>query len=199
MHSWQIGLQLQLIIPATPLNDAHKGGLFFYGQDKVHKAISTYQPAGTIPSRPRIDYKKSRNYIEKIEVAFRAAIADITSMQLGPFWCTDQIHYKNEKPYFLLMKHINRAINDKPEVFIKHYFNKYNEPAYPPIWMIIETLSFGTCSKLFANIKHVEHKKAISKLFGYPPVIIDSWIRTLAYVIPIEKSFIVNYNVVLHG
>jgi abortive infection bacteriophage resistance protein len=120
--------------------------------------------------------------IEKIEVAFRAAITDITSVNLGPFWYTEKTHYKNERPYLSLMQHINRVVTDKPEVFIKHYFNKYNEPFFPPIWMIIETLSFGTCSKLFANIKHVEHKKSISKPFGYPPVILDSWIRTATYV-----------------
>ena len=119
--------------------------------------------------------------IEKIEVAFRTAIADTTSMRLDPFWYIDKNHYKDAKHYSLLMNQIQKVISDKYELFIKHYLRKYTNPDYPPIWMIIETLSFGTCSKLFANIKRIEHKKAICESLGYPPIIIESWMHALTY------------------
>ena len=120
--------------------------------------------------------------IEKIEVAFRTAIANVTSHRLGAFWYIDRSHYRNKQLYTILMKQVEKIIRDKHEPFIKHYMNTYSEPYYPPIWMVIETLSFGTCSKLFSNIKHVNNKKAICEIFNYAPTVFDSWMRTLAYI-----------------
>lgn len=74
--------------------------------------------------------------IEKIEVTFRTAITNVTSNELGPFWYIEKSHYKDRKLYSILMKHVEKVIMDKHEAFIKHYMNTYNEPHYPPIWMI---------------------------------------------------------------
>ena len=120
--------------------------------------------------------------IEKIEVAFRTAIINITTKKFGPFWYMEKTHFNNNNFHTTLLKQIDNIIQNRHEAFIKHYMNVYSEPRYPPIWMIVETLSFGTCSKLFSNIRHVNHKKDICKLFNYAPTIVDSWMRTLTYI-----------------
>lgn len=120
--------------------------------------------------------------IEKIEVAFRASITNETASELNPFWYVDQRYYKDTKSYQHLMKNINKIIKDRQEVFIEHYYNKYKSPTYPPIWMMTETLSFGSCSKLFSNLKQVSHKKKICKMFKRAPTLMDSWLETLVYV-----------------
>ena len=120
--------------------------------------------------------------IEKIEVAFRSAISNITSLKLDPFWYVNQSYYRKNGPYLVLVKNIKKIMSEKNETFIKHYINKYNEPTYPPMWMIIETLSFGMCSKLFKNIKSITVRQEICQIFKQHSTVIESWIQTLTYI-----------------
>lgn len=119
--------------------------------------------------------------IEKIEVAFRASIINEMGLSYGPFWYTEQQYFRHIKPYENQMRNIQKIIKDKHEVFLEHYYNTYDAPEHPHIWMIMETLSFGGCSKLFSNLKHVGDKKKIAKIFNQAPTIIDSWLETLVY------------------
>ncbi len=120
--------------------------------------------------------------IEKIEVALRAAITNVTSLKFDPFWYVDKTYYRDVKPYNLLMRNIDKIIKDKHTIFIRHYLEKYDHPPYPPLWMIIETLSFGVCSKLFKNIKKVSIRKEIAAIFGQSTTILESWIQSLTFV-----------------
>ncbi len=120
--------------------------------------------------------------IEKIEVAFRAAITNEMATLFDPFWYTERIYYRDTKPYENLMRDIKNIIKGQGEIFIEHYYSKYNSPEYPPIWMMMETLSFGACSKLFANLKQVSHKKKICEIFNRAPTIMDSWLETMVYI-----------------
>jgi abortive infection bacteriophage resistance protein len=54
--------------------------------------------------------------------------------------------------------------------------------AKPPLWMIIEALSLGTCSKMFDNIQSKEIWNAISSYLGQHTTVLESWIRSLAYI-----------------
>lgn len=120
--------------------------------------------------------------IEKIEVAFRTSVANITSIKINPFWYTDQKYYRQLAPYYILKDNIEQIIKNKHEIFIKHYYTHYSEPPYPPIWMMIETLSFGFCSKMFKNIKQISIREEICSIFNRHPTVIESWIQALTYV-----------------
>ena len=69
----------------------------------------------------------------------------------------------------------------KEELFLKHYFRKYHLPEYPPSWIIIECLSFGSIRLLFKNIKKMNDKSKICKIFGVRPTTIESWTNSLRY------------------
>lgn len=120
--------------------------------------------------------------IEKIEVAFRASISEITSEEFGIFGYLDRAFYRDSRHYEVLMRDINKVLRDKQEVFIQHYLENYASPTYPPIWMIIETVSFGACSKLFSNIKLVSTRRRISDIFNEHPTIIESWMKSIVVV-----------------
>ncbi len=120
--------------------------------------------------------------IEKIEVAFRTSIVNVTSVKLNPFWYASRKYYRKTTPYNILIDNVEQIIKNKHEIFIKHYCNNYNEPHYPPIWMMIETLSFGLCSKMFKNIKQIGIREEICSIFNRHPTIIESWIQVLTYV-----------------
>lgn len=125
--------------------------------------------------------------IEKIEVAFRAALISVTSHRFHPFWYTDPTYFKrskqNKKRDFFTdyLKTITDICQSKQEVFIQHYYQTYEEPAFPPVWMIVEALSFGSCSKMFDNIQSKEIRNEIAQVLGQHTTLIESWIRTLTY------------------
>lgn len=119
--------------------------------------------------------------IEKIEVAFRTALVNVTSVAFHPFWYVERSYFKRDKPYEVVLKNVKDVIRDKQELFIKHYLDKYDDPNYPPIWMMVEALSFGVCSKLFNNIKAITVRNEIATCLGQHTTVIESWLRTLTY------------------
>jgi len=124
--------------------------------------------------------------IEKIEVAFRAALANVTSNRLHPFWYVERQFFKakstKKRDFFDdYLKTVRTVSMNKQEVFIQHYHQHYSEPEFPPIWMMIEALSFGACSKMFDNIQSKEIRNEIASFLGQHTTVIESWIRTLTY------------------
>lgn len=72
--------------------------------------------------------------------------------------------------------------NKDPEVFIKHYFDNYDNPPTPPSWMAIELLTIGGLSRLFSNFKEVQDKKMIAQNYGLPTEVFESWIHALTHL-----------------
>ncbi|MCK4608571.1 MAG: Abi family protein [Gammaproteobacteria bacterium] len=129
--------------------------------------------------------------LERIEITLRTALSNKMSEKYGTLWYLSKqpfaakwSSHKNSKsntPYTHLKKDIEDICCRKKEDFIKHYYDKYNEPIYPPSWMIIECLSFGKCTSLFRNIATLEDKKAICQIFGYHPRVIESTLEAMRY------------------
>ena len=70
----------------------------------------------------------------------------------------------------------------KQEHYFRHYGLTYEEPALPPGWAMIEELSLGQLSRLFAGIARDRDKKAICKRFCVYPELLTSWLHTLTFV-----------------
>lgn len=223
--------------PATPLNDANHGGLFFMRKPNSYNKsalspetllknlknqgliITDYQhafnclktvsyhrltyyfepfmlhPHGQQKFKLQTAYEEIwRLYefdrelrllvsdaLERIEVAFRTAISDSMSIQYNPHWYMKSEHFKNQKIYYQFKNQINEICEREKQFAMKHYFDKYDYPQLPPSWIIIEHLSFGSCTSAFRNLKLLSDRKAICKIFGYHPTAIASWIDALRY------------------
>lgn len=130
--------------------------------------------------------------IERIEVALRTALSNSMSLHYGNLWYLDDTPFSkhwlepkgraHESPYDFFKREINHICARQKEEFIKHYFSKYNNPPYPPAWMVMECLSFGKCTSLFRNLKKLEDKKAVCKVFDYHPRVIESCLEPLRYI-----------------
>ncbi|MDE5787791.1 MAG: Abi family protein [Bacteroidaceae bacterium] len=132
------------------------------------------------------------NAIEKIEVAVRAKIVQVYSEATGnSHWFCDRSIYKHKEVldrngqqttlYTLLMKDIEGEIGRSNEDFIKHYYNKYDNPPLPPAWMTLEVLSLGTLSKLYQLLKKSSLKKSIAKQFGLnDDRVFANWLHAIA-------------------
>lgn len=76
------------------------------------------------------------NEIEKIEIAFREAVANVTARMSGDiFWMTDSSHFRNQVSYAKRFSFIDAGYKKSTEDFIKHFKNTYSDP-YAPAWMI---------------------------------------------------------------
>ncbi len=132
------------------------------------------------------------NAIEKIEVAVRARLVQVYSESYGcSHWFTNESIYKsiaktdrNGNPttaFALLMKDIEGEVNRSNEDFIKHYYNKYDNPQLPPAWMTLEVLSLGTLSKLYQLLKKSQEKRDIAKGFGLnDDRLFANWLHAIA-------------------
>ena len=69
------------------------------------------------------------NEIEKIEIAFREAVANVTARMSGDiFWMTDSRHFRNQVSYAKTFSFIDAEYKKSTEDFIKHFKNTYSDP-----------------------------------------------------------------------
>lgn len=81
-------------------------------------------------------------------------------------------------------------IESAKELFISHFYETYSAPKYPPSWMIAETLSFGTWSRVFSNLR-LKDQKEISNIFNInKPEILAGWFHTLTVL----RNFCAHHN-----
>ena len=119
--------------------------------------------------------------IERIEVAFRTALSETMSMEYSSHWFLQAELFKNPERYKLFIKKAKEASRDPHDAELRRYYARYSQPDYPPSWLLFEKLSFGVCTNLFRNLKHVKDRRAVSKWFGYHPTVLASWIESIRY------------------
>jgi len=131
--------------------------------------------------------------IERIEIAIRSQMNHILVQNYNDsHWQDNQeifkTTYSNKQgdeinPFRDFQKIIKKNCDSKrPEVFIKHYKEKYHAPPNPPSWMCIELLTIGEISRLYCGLKQNKDKQEIANFFGLHYTVFSSWLHTLTYV-----------------
>jgi abortive infection bacteriophage resistance protein len=100
-----------------------------------------------------------------VEVAFRSRLAYAMATTLGPDGYLDEQHFlrSRSRDGEDSVAFIEAEIKRSKEKFVAHHSNKRNEDF--PIWVAVETLSFGTISKMYGSIKDPKLKAATAKSF----------------------------------
>ena len=115
------------------------------------------------------------NQIEKIEVAVRSAIVNITSRETSnPFWMTNLTCFYDAKQFVKTQQLIDTELAKSREDFIEHFRTTYSEP-YPPAWMLAEILPLGVLTKIYENIKSNQIRKKIAQEFSLTVPVFMSW------------------------
>jgi abortive infection bacteriophage resistance protein len=121
--------------------------------------------------------------IERIEVAVRTVISNILGEKYGAHWCLESKLFRHATFYADFLNQIEVATgfgkSDIKKPMYRHYYTKYDYPAYPPYWMLSEGLSFGVWSKLFFNLRERQDKKAIAHIFKIHHNILASWLKSV--------------------
>lgn len=134
--------------------------------------------------------------IERLEIAIRTQIIYQLSHKYGSHWQDRQdifnppalVTLRNGKTvtidvYNDIQKHIKEQLhNNKAEVFIQHYRDKYDKPENPPSWMSIEVMYFNHLSRICTGLKQRADINGIAAYFALPPKTFCSWLHTINYV-----------------
>lgn len=143
------------------------------------KTAHQYKPGTTFDQVLRLYRfdKKLRmllfNEIEKIEVAFRAAVVSTVINRTGDiFWMTNP-SYVNKGTLSLIQKEYSHSTED----FIEHFKNTYSD-TYPPAWILSEILPFGNITWIYRNLSS-GHKKAVAKKFYLHAPVLESWMNII--------------------
>lgn len=122
------------------------------------------------------------NEIEKIEIAIREAVMNVTAEMSGDdFWLTNPAHFSNPRKFTDTMMLLDKEYRKSTEDFIQHFKDVYAEP-YPPAWILGELLTMGGVNMVYRNLKEDRIRKAISFRFGLQPRVFESWLTTLTLV-----------------
>lgn len=118
--------------------------------------------------------------IEKIEVYIRTQISFSISKNRGVFGYADKEIFHDVSKHTDLLKSIKTETTRSKEIFVKEFYDKYDEE-YLPVWAMVEIVSFNTLSKIFANLKE-SYRSQIVKELKIKPFVFQRWLHTLTYI-----------------
>jgi abortive infection bacteriophage resistance protein len=130
--------------------------------------------------------------IERIEVALRSVLNNEMAVRHGPHWFMNPRHFSPRFDHARFVADIEEEVRiavpgsspaqPHQEVFINHYYTKYGDPHLPPSWMVMETLSLSSLSRLFAGLDSGAERIAIARHFGTDEFVLRGWFHVLSYV-----------------
>ncbi len=108
--------------------------------------------------------------IQSIELAYRTAITNVLCKEFGSHWFLNQNSFRDNNDLInceeLISKEIKKKNNEYAETFIAKYYEKYDEPNYPPFWAIVETFTIGSLNRLYQML-HIDNKRKIIDYLGF--------------------------------
>ena len=123
--------------------------------------------------------------IEKIEISIKAHINDYMSEKFEIFWYLDEKLFllntdKKREIYTKLLLKIDNIKQKSGSIFIKHYFDKYDEKNLPS-WMLFEELTIWELSNIFRLLKN-EYKQKIADNYWVYQLDLQIWLHLLVNI-----------------
>ncbi len=117
--------------------------------------------------------------IERIEIAIRSAIVNITCAETNDvFWMTNPKCFAKHAKLDKTMDLIDKELASSREDFITHFRETYDNP-YPPSWMLSEIMPLGVLSRVYENIASNRTRKKIAQHFGLNIPVFTSWMTII--------------------
>lgn len=114
--------------------------------------------------------------VGRFELAFRNRLSEVLSSSYGSHPYFVDAVFKGPKEHNDALQKILAVFAQSKDERSKHYRGTYTEPPLPPIWMLKEFLTFGTATRLYANL--ASHLRTnIASHFGVAALpVFDSWV-----------------------
>ena len=142
--------------------------------------------SGTSVTRIQNDYYADKiirletfSMLQDFEISLRSQIASVLGSRYGAFpYKAEYFHSTENEWNRMLEEHIRPAVRKANESYIKSFRKKYSEEI-PPIWMVVELLSFGELSNLYKNLLKFEDRNKIAAYYSLPSTVMESWLHSL--------------------
>ena len=108
--------------------------------------------------------------LERIEVAVRTRWASGMAMRHGSHVYMNAIQFKDLAEHTTNLAKLSADLLSSKETFVIHYRNKYDDPALPPIWAVVETMTLGSMSRWIASTRDNSVKIDIARALGMPTI-----------------------------
>ena len=119
------------------------------------------------------------NQIERIEIAVRSAIVNISCAETNDvFWMTNSSCFAHLDKFSKTKSLIDKELQNTREDFINHFNHVYDNP-YPPSWMISEIIPLGVLTRIYENIASNQLRKKIARYFGLTVPVFISWMTII--------------------
>lgn len=170
LHSLDLIGYYRLLIYMRPLQNSHTK--IFYPAVEFDDVMALYD----FDRRLRLICLDA---VERIEVALRAAITNTLAPDpaAGPHFYLDATHFSNAPGHTAFMKAVCDPNTAKHQP-VDHYLKTYHTPPHAPIWAILEAVTFGPLSHLYANLQ-ISHRKAIAIAFGFDEKVLVNWFKSI--------------------
>lgn len=120
--------------------------------------------------------------LERVEKSFKCRMAYHLSISTNDSHCyLDQDIYKNKRAYNEVKDIIEKEVKKSSEICIRHYLDKYYTPTLPPIWLVIEILSFGQCLKICSRLKR-GYRNKIARSLKEDERFVMNWMHCLSHL-----------------
>lgn len=120
--------------------------------------------------------------LERIEKSFKCRMVyELAIMSKDPFWIFNEKYFKNKFCYEKNNKEIKESLKKSKEICIKHYYQNYDYPEHPPVWMVVEILTFGQCVSIYGQLKP-EYQKIVAETYGINKKFIQNWFFALSVI-----------------
>ncbi|WP_414657933.1 Abi family protein [Deinococcus sp. VB343] len=120
--------------------------------------------------------------LQTVEIGIRQLINQHMLEHYGIRWYANPLLFRPADRYFSHTDFLAKAIREfhkMPDLFVGHYRRAYEARAYPPAWMIAETMSMGSWSKLYRALAQQRDKDAIALPLGVRATTLENWLQDL--------------------
>ena len=123
--------------------------------------------------------------VERIELGIKSVIINEMCILHGTHWYTNKDHFTPRFNFKNFIKTIKKSVDygqrEKGKVrntSLEHYYQTYNTPPMPPLWMVFEVSSFGTVSLMYEFLSSRADKNRIADQIHLHTPILESWLHT---------------------
>lgn len=115
----------------------------------------------------------------RFEVTLRNQLSEIMSNRYGSHPYFDNAGFHTPKTRAAALGRLSDIFYKKNDQRARHYFDEYNPPMLPPIWVLKEFMTFGNLSHAMEQVSN-SVKNDLATAFGLPTYeILENWVKAL--------------------
>lgn len=197
----------------------HQNAIQSLRNTHYYRISSYWKPSDKSQSSSKLDFSSIYNWylmdteirtnvfhlIQTLEIKIRSIVCDISLnlpktepvgsphfyLQTKLFDATNTRSQSKKSMYDELIDTIDNHMNSQhPSQFCKHYKSKYAKPSLPPIWMVVEILTYGNITTFIKLIKDRTITSYLSQQFNMTYREYNSFL----YITNILRNFCAHHN-----